>query len=294
MAIHKPTRGAGGNAINVRYSALLGGLYVSNPEVEAELDKIKAEVCGKDPAAFTGFGNGSNSSRAANMAREKGIDYGIQVEGELVYAASRTTPEGYEYAAIGLRDGGETVFISTPLAIGSTQMMVRKLLNANPGERVTVSLFATYDESKDESGRFFPNHHASIKDAEGKEIPGVNPQEELQPMLDEAIKKLQAAGVDDKETINKRRSVLTLDWHKGLLNESVARFEAYRAENSAAASAGNEMDGGKVQEENSPFAAENAAAPEAAVQAETKVEEPDAEAVAAASKPRGGARRSFR
>jgi hypothetical protein len=287
MAIHKPNRGNGGTAINVRYNALLGGLYVSTPEVEKQLADIRAEVCGSDAPAFTGYGNNSTTQQAANKARDLGIDTGIRVEGEITSAFIRKVEGDYEYLVVGLRDGDERVYVSTAFGMANTQLLIRKLQNVEPGERVTINMWGTYEPGQTDPSRSFSNHHASLKDADGNEIQGINPQEALQPQIDAAIQKLLDAGVDDKETLAARREKLTNDWHRSLSEETNKRFIAWAEARQAQAQT---ADAPGAPAADTPFgdggAAADAAAAEAEAAARQEAGEPDAAAVAGASRPR--------
>lgn len=80
-------------------------------------------------------------------------------------------------------------------------------------------------------------------------MPGISPKEALGPRVDAAIKALKDAGVDDKETLGKRRNVVQLDYHKELMQQVEAKFSAYYEEIGASAPAQTQTQNANADQE---------------------------------------------
>lgn len=296
MGIQTGNRGgARDNSTLIRFSAFLGGLYVSTPASEAAIKQVKLDVGGEDEVkkGFMGSSGDSASAKAIAALRDK-ITMGVRVDGEIynAYIHESNGADGgdsrkYKYIVAQLRDGDDRFRVSMALESDAGQGLIRKLVNVEPGERITINAFSTYQESTSQKGRFFSNQRASIKDAAGAEVPGVDPSAELNPLLETAVAKLKDAGVDDKETVNKRRSVVTNEWHNSLVGEIAAKFTAYHAANGKPQELGQddpEFNGGDVPDDHP---AENAT-PAAAQAAEPAAAEPAAPAPADGAEPAAG------
>lgn len=217
------------NTFNVRYSAPFGGLYVSNPETEASMAIIKNEV--GDAAwkkGFTGTKGDSVSSRIRARAKELGITP-IAVTGRVTNArvVMKEMDDGRQqaYLQVTLTDEDSRTYLSVGAGSQGAQMLIRKLVSAQPGAECELNMFATYGQNKT-SGKWFAEHGASFKQG-GVEVKGVDPRISLAPQVQAAEAALKAAGIDDKETLSKRRQKVTFDYHLALMEEVAQRFQAW-------------------------------------------------------------------
>lgn len=224
------TTASAGNNTNLRYSAFLGMLYISNTEVEATIKEAKAlpEV-GEDAVkrGFAGNRGDSASAKAISYLKEKGVAP-VKVSGTLI--AARAVERGQAdrkavYLSVCLSDNEGRYWLSLDLGNPGVQMLARKLYNAVPGVETELNLFATY-EKRPGAARAYANHAASVRQ-NGVEVQGVSPKDKLAPMVNSALTALEAAGVPrtDRETYNKRRSAVELDYHVGLMSEVEPRFK---------------------------------------------------------------------
>ena len=217
-------------ATNVRYSAFLGMLYVSNDSSETLIREAKTLVGESEvKKGFTGNVGDSPSAKACNFLREKGVS-SCNVTGYLTSARvvdksvdGRPTP----YLQIGLRDDSGRYYISVDLSQPAAQMAVRKLANAEPGQFSQVELFATYTQ-KEGASRAYANHSCTFKQ-NGSEVLSVNPKDALVPRVESALQALEAAGIspDDRETYAKRRAKVTLDFHRELMEAVNHKFTEF-------------------------------------------------------------------
>jgi len=215
---------------NMRYSAFLGMLYVSNDASEALIREAKA-VVGENEVkkGFTGNIGETPSAKACAFLRERGVS-SCNVTGYLSSARvvdksvdGRPTP----YLQIGLRDDTGRYYISVDLSQPAAQMAARKLANAEPGQFSQIELFATYTQ-KEGASRAFANHSCTFKQ-NGAEVVSVNPKDALVPRIESALQALEAAGIspDDRETYAKRRAKVTLDFHREVMDVVNQKFNDF-------------------------------------------------------------------
>jgi hypothetical protein len=215
---------------NLRYSAFLGMLYVSNDSSEGLIRETKA-VVGENEVkkGFTGNIGESPSAKAVAALRAKGVT-SCNVTGYLTSARvvdkvvdGRPTP----YLQIGLKDDSGRYYVSVDLSQPAAQMAVRKLANAEPGQFSQIELFATYTQ-KEGASRAFANHSCTFKQ-NGSEVLSVNPKDALVPRVESALQALESAGVspDDRETFAKRRAKVTLDFHRELMDAVNQKFNDF-------------------------------------------------------------------
>jgi len=88
-------------------------------------------------------------------------------------------------------------------------------------------MFATYGQ-KEGAARAYANHGATVRQHD-KEVLGINPKDSLVPQVNAAIEALKNAGVDDPETIGKRRQAVELQFHLGLMTEVEQKFSDFYA-----------------------------------------------------------------
>lgn len=217
------------NVINVRYSAFLGMLYVSNPQTESAIAAIKAEI-GEDTVkqGFVGITPDSASGRARNKLSAQGVGP-VSLVGELrtVRLVKRETAGGPErqYLNVGVRDADGRYFLSVDLTAKSTQMLVRKLVNASPGVVTTISMFATYGK-KPNKDRAYADHGVSLNQGQG-EIKGIDPQIELMPRREAALQQLRKIPGVAQAVLNAQSASIELDFHRELLEGIERKFDAF-------------------------------------------------------------------
>jgi hypothetical protein len=229
------TRTSNFAAFNLRYSAFLGMLYVTSDVIEAAIKDVKAQVGGEAEVKKGYQGNTGNSASAQAIAslRSQGV-VPASVHGTLTSARvvnrdvdGRPTP----YLNVGLKDADGRYYISVALAQSGAQMLARKLANCVPGVETEISMFATYG-AKPGAPRAYADHGASVKQG-GVEVKGVNPSLALKPMIEAAIKQLEDAGVtkaSDKETVNRRRTKVEVDFHVKLMEDVNKVFAEHYAQ----------------------------------------------------------------
>jgi hypothetical protein len=216
---------------NVRYSAFLGMLYVSSTENEALIKAAKIHAGGESEVkkGFQGNKGDSPSAKAIALLREKGVTP-CKVSGVLTGARvierdveGRKTP----YLNVSLKDEDGRYYISIALAQSGAQMLARKMVNAEPGVETEIIMFATYGQ-KEGATRAYANHGATVRQ-HGKEVVSLDPKGSLVPQVNAATKALKDAGVDDKETIGKRRQAVELQFHLGLMTKVEQKFSDFYA-----------------------------------------------------------------
>ncbi len=219
------------SVVFLRYSAFLGMLYVSNPDVEALIKEAKALVGEAEvKKGYQGNKGDSSSGAALSYLRDKGVTP-VKVAGILASATTidrdvdgRQTP----YLSVNLIDGEERYFLSVDLSQSSAQMLARKLANAEIGVHTEINMFATFGQ-REGATRAYADHGASLKQA-GIEIKSVNPQDNLVPRINADIQKLEEVGMADKETVAKRRAKVELEFHLELMEAVTEKVTAYYAQ----------------------------------------------------------------
>lgn len=216
---------------NVRYSAFLGMLYVSNSENEALIKEAKIHAGGESEVkkGFQGNKGDTPSAKAVAFLRDKGITP-CKVSGVLAGARviereieGRKTP----YLNVSLKDEDGRYYISVALAQAGAQMLSRKLAKTEPGVETEIAIFASYGQ-KEGAARSYANHGATVRQ-HGKEVVSLDPKDNLVPQVNAATKALKEAGVDDKETIGKRRQAVELQFHLGLMTGVEQKFSDFYA-----------------------------------------------------------------
>lgn len=217
---------------NIAYSATIGALLVRDPENEAKLNSVKAEI--GDTEWKKGY-QGPNS-KAVQLARKAGLN-GFRVTGALTSVRTREVEiDGRKttYLSVGMKDTDGRYYISLDCGTESAHRLIRKLANAKPGVASEIGLWASMEDIRQGQARAYASHGAMLKQ-DGVEVPGVSPALELKGIVEQALAVLKEAGVDDKETLGRRRHKVTTDYHIGLANKTSASFAAYYEARGAAA-----------------------------------------------------------
>lgn len=218
-------------ATNLRYSAFLGMMYVSNAESEAAIKEVKAAIGGDTEVkkGYAGDRGDTPSAKARKMLADKGI-MPVSIIGTLTSA--RVTDRDVEgrptpYLNVGFRDADGRYYLSIALANSAAQKIVRKLASAQPGVETSLNVFGTYGK-KEGADRAYADHGASIK--QGDEVPSIDPRVSLVPAVDAAMEALKAAGVEDKETLSTRRQAVELKFHREIMVDVEDKFALYYKE----------------------------------------------------------------
>jgi hypothetical protein len=218
MAFNTTTRAL--PAFNLKFSSFLGGLYEASKANEELVEKAKALV-GEDEVkkGFQGRKGDVASAKALRFLQEQGMTLinSEGVVGKLTSASIKDVTVGNNrklpYLQVGLADDDGRYYISLGLDNDGAQALVRKLINCKPGTVTSVNLFSTY-ELKEGAAQAYAEQGCSVKQVndEGKmvEVPAISFSETFKPQIDAAMEKLTAAGIDDRETLNRRRDMAKL------------------------------------------------------------------------------------
>jgi hypothetical protein len=218
----------GGNVFNVRYSAFLGMLYVSNSDTEASIATVKAAV-GEDvvKVGYVGTSPDSASGRARAELKDAGI-VPVSLTGELrtVRLTPRSNAAGVErlYLTVGVRDSNGRYFLSVDVASKATQMLVRKLSNCQPGVETSISMFATYG-MKPGKDRAYADPGVSVKQ-DGVEVKGA-PIDELIARRDAALTALRAIPGIAKEALRQQGQAVEVAYHLELVKSIEEKFAMF-------------------------------------------------------------------
>lgn len=217
-------------AYNIRYSAFLGMLYVSTKEAEDAIKAAKAEIGGESEVKKGYTGNTGASAKALEIVKKKNVTP-VKVTGRLTSVSMKSREvEGRQhlYLNVGLRDNEGRYYLSIDGSQEGAQALIRKLINASPDVETELAIFGTFDK-REGAERAYAQHGASLKQ-DGKEVAGLSYKEAVLPLVTSELKKLEDAGVNkdsDKETFNKRRDKVEIDYHGSLVEKIVAHFAAY-------------------------------------------------------------------
>ena len=217
---------------NIRYSAFLGSLFLSNEASIAAISAVKAEI-GEDTVKKGYQGNNSESSKAVAKLRDQGVLFG-RMTGRLtgVRKIERSVNgRATQYLSVTLSDDAGKYNLSIPVSDRAAQMLVRKLANAKPELYTELNMFATYGQ-REGADRAYAEHGASLKQGEQPvEVAGVNPRDVLVPLIDTAMAALSSAGIEesDKDTRGKRRASITTQFHVELIEGIQKSFDEYYA-----------------------------------------------------------------
>lgn len=214
---------------NIRYSAFLGAMYLLTEESANAIKAVKAEI-GEEQVKKGFTGNTGATAKARNALRNEGVQFGRMngaVTGvRLIERDVQGRKTSYLSLTVSDEDGKNNLSIA--VAARGAQMLIRKLANVQIGQQAEIGLFATYGQ-REGAERAYAEHGATLKQ-NGVEVKGIDPKENLSPAVNAAVEALKAAGVDDKETISRRRAAVELNFHVELLQNIEAKFKLFYAE----------------------------------------------------------------
>ncbi len=210
----------------ILYSTLVGGFYAQNDRLAAAVSAARTRV-GEDTwkRGFSGGEPGGSTQAAMSELRKAGIEP-IQVEGELVHVAFVENRDNsgntYPKLRIGLQFMDESMLLSLDLKGDVAQRLIVKLDNCQPGEYIRISAWPTVVTRGDRS---YINHAASIKSADGKEIPvKADFSGDVKNLTDGVERTLMTAGISDKKVLATAKATRRIEAHKELLLRIAQRF----------------------------------------------------------------------
>jgi hypothetical protein len=222
-------------AVNVRYSTLLGALFIASTE---NLEKIEAAKSGfSDAELKQGF-----AGDASKEIRRKLAGSGVPItgfDGKLAYLSldeREVNGTKMNYVTVGLTDKtGLTTFFSSAIQNEITLNLINKLMNAEFGRYTVISCGAKVTDGKNEhAGKQFASHSAFIEQGgEGQplvQLKGVN-RSEVKLLQDTSLKVLREQNIDDKATLSKARQSVSVKWHTDLLKQCLKRYGEYQSSN---------------------------------------------------------------
>jgi hypothetical protein len=210
----------------VLYSTIVGGFFAQTKEVQSAVTAAMAEV-GNDvwKRGFSAAQPGGATAALNKSLKDSGASQ-IKVEGSLDFVGfvenRDAAGNSYPKLRIGLTNGDTQMLVSLELKGDVAQRLVPKLDNCMPGMHIKISAWPNV-VARD--GRDYINHAASIKDAEGNEIP-VNAafNAALKKETDAIAESLVKMGITDKKTINSAKVNKRIDGAKAFIEQISARF----------------------------------------------------------------------
>ncbi|NEX60211.1 hypothetical protein [Noviherbaspirillum galbum] len=218
-----------GLATLMHYHTVAGMLLpVNNSVVDAALKKA-AEQVGEAAwrSGFTGFTKGG----ATEVARSHLELIGVKprpVTGAWSSIKLATTKDdaGNEYhkIRIGFDAKEGNVIVSLDADSEIAQRLAQKLLNAAPGEVLTLNPFSAL---VNKGGRAYANHAVGLKRADGTEVTAPpNLWVQAQAMADAAEATLKGLNITDRATINKVKATKKAEFHLWLYRDKlIPQFE---------------------------------------------------------------------
>lgn len=189
---------------------------VNDAATEKALAQARAEI--GEAGWKKGFTPESRDKIRA-ILKENGVQPETAISGKLsrvAYAETQHDKQTFKKLRVMLENdsGGKTI-LSADLDKEFAQRLIAKLETAEKGQQVTIGSFA---KTKEKDGRTFVDHVATLKDAEGKDIPAVSGRfREAQDIADAAIAPLKAAGIENQEVFTKTASAAREKYFEGIL-----------------------------------------------------------------------------
>ena len=215
----------------ILYSTIVGGFYAQTDTLEQAILRARNRV-GDD---MWKRGYSANDPHGATVAanwelREAGISP-VPFEGDLIHVGfvenRDSSGNAYPKLRIGVQTMEDQLLLSLDLKGDVAQRLVVKLDNCMPGQYVRIAAWPTF---VDRGGRKFVNHAASMKTADGQEIPANSAfSAEVRTQTDAVATALEGAGVTDKKVVSTAKANKRIEAHKALLLEIQARFVAAKA-----------------------------------------------------------------
>ncbi len=195
-------------------------LLVNDEVTEKSLSQAKMDIGESDWKK--GYSQASRDKTRA-ILKEHGVIPETEISGKLsniAYAETQHGKQTFKKLRVTLEtDSGKTI-LSADLDKEFTQRLLAKLETAEKDQQVTIGSFA---KVKERDGRTFVDHVATLKDAEGQDIPAVTGRfREAQDIANAAMAPLKAAGIDSQEVFTKTASAAREKYFEGVLKSLVA------------------------------------------------------------------------
>lgn len=189
-------------------------LRVNDNATEKALAQAKAEI---GEAGWKAGFTPENRDTVLKALKENGVKPETEISGKLTrvaYAETLHEKQTFKKLRVTL-DGDAKVILSADLDKEFAQRLIAKLENAEKGQQVVIGSFA---KSKEKEGRTFVDHVATLKNADGKDIPAVSGRfREAQDIANKAIEPLKAAGLENQEVFTKTASAAREKHFEGIL-----------------------------------------------------------------------------
>lgn len=197
-------------------------LPVKDDATEKALAQAKAEI--GEAGWKKGF-TPESRDKTRVILKENSVKPEAEISGKLSHVAFAETQHGnqtFKKLRVTLENGsGGKTILSADLDKEFAQRLIAKLETAEKGQQVTIGSFAKIKEREglaDGTRRTFVDHVATLKDAEGKDIPAVAGRfREAQDIANAAIEPLKAAGLDNQEVFTKTASAAREKYFEGIL-----------------------------------------------------------------------------
>jgi hypothetical protein len=210
----------------ILYSTICGGFFAQTEglgvAIRAARDHVGDDVWKRGYSGSEPHGATVAANHYLHLAGIKPI----QLDGAMVhvgYVENRdSSGNTYPKLRLGLQNLDDQYLLSVDLKSDVAQRLVVKLDNCTPGEYIRVSAWPTFVQR---DGRKFVNHAASMKNANGTEVPansGFSAQ--VKTKTDAVDSALKAVGVFDKKVIATAKVNKRVEAHKDLLLQIQTRF----------------------------------------------------------------------
>ncbi|UBU61466.1 hypothetical protein LDB30_10110 [Acidithiobacillus ferrooxidans] len=191
-----------------RNNLVNGFVTVNDEPTQKALDQAKAEI---GDAAWK-QGHTPDTERVARGAlKTQGARYETTLSGKLTevsMAETKANGETFRKLRVTLENGEDKTILSADLGSEFAQRLIAKLDRAtqeHAGQEVTIGGFAEAVEregSHPGESKTFTNHVATLKDAQGQEIPAVSGHfERAQERIAQAQEPLRQAGMGDNRKV---------------------------------------------------------------------------------------------
>ena len=210
----------------ILYSTIVGAFYAQSEALDAAVLKARNHV--GDDIWKRGY-SGSDPTGATVSAKWYLSQAGIEpvtfdgVLSHIGYVENKdASGNSYPKLRIGVQNLDDQFLMSLDLKSDVAQRLLVKLTNCSLDDYIQISAWPTVVER---DGRKFINHAASIKDADGKEVPADSQfSASVKAKTDAVATALMAAGISDKRVVSTAKTNKRVEEHKQLLLKIQARF----------------------------------------------------------------------
>lgn len=147
------------NGASVRYSPVLGGMYLDNEANKKLIGEAARHAGAVQVSTFEGFGLDTVSGKMRAYLKEAGFKF-VVPSGKFVGIKT----DSYDidggkahYVTVKLKDDNENIGIRLSLSHSGTQSLLNRLATVNPGDHIEVDMVAKYEKSTTD-GKFYANH----------------------------------------------------------------------------------------------------------------------------------------